>query len=82
VRHVGPRTSTASGPVAGAPLAIGTGEVIYPSGRFQPFQVIGLDDATLTGATPIEGGTSPDVMRAPDGPRASPPSVSSASSLD
>ena len=23
-------------------------------------------DATLTGATPIEGGASPDVMRAPD----------------
>jgi hypothetical protein len=24
-------------------------------------------DATLTGATPIEGGASPDVMRAPEG---------------
>jgi len=49
-----------------APLAIGSGEVIYPNGRFQPFQVIGLDDATLIGAPPIEGEVSPDAMRAPD----------------
>src|SRR5215831_7182318 len=49
-----------------APLAIGSGEVIYPSGRFQPFQVIGLDDATLIGSPPIEDGVSPDVMRSPD----------------
>src|SRR6516162_6293711 len=49
-----------------APLAIGTGEVIYPNGRFQPFQVIGVDDATLTGAPPIEGGVSPNVVRVPD----------------
>src|SRR5262249_19477161 len=49
-----------------APLAIGSGEVIYPSGRFQPFQVIGLDDATLIRSPPIEDAAPPHVMPSPD----------------
>src|SRR3954471_11571325 len=37
------------------PLALGTAEVRFPNGRFQSFQVIGVDDATAVG-----------VLRSPD----------------
>jgi putative ABC transport system permease protein len=33
-----------------APLALGTTEVRFANGQFQSFQIIGVDDATLTGA--------------------------------
>lgn len=49
-----------------APLAIGTAEVRFASGRFQPFQVIGIDDATLAGAPAMKDGVTADVLRAPD----------------
>lgn len=32
------------------PMLLGSAEVRFPNGRFQPFQVIGIDGATLTGA--------------------------------
>jgi putative ABC transport system permease protein len=48
------------------PLALGTAEVRFPSGRFQSFQVIGLDDSTLIGAPALEGGARPIVLRSPD----------------
>jgi putative ABC transport system permease protein len=38
-----------------APLALGTVDVRFPNGRFQTFQVIGVDDATLAGAPRIAG---------------------------
>jgi putative ABC transport system permease protein len=38
-----------------APLALGTANVRFPNGRFQTFQVIGVDAATLAGAPPIPG---------------------------
>ena len=37
------------------PLALGTVEVRFPNGRFQTFQVIGVDDATLAGAPAVAG---------------------------
>lgn len=37
------------------PLLLGSAEVRFPNGRFQPFQVIGIDDATLLGAPALKG---------------------------
>jgi putative ABC transport system permease protein len=38
-----------------SPLALGTAEVRFANGRFQTFQVIGVDDATLAGAPTLPG---------------------------
>ena len=38
------------------PLVLGTAEARFPNGRFQPFQVIGVDDATLGGVPPVKDG--------------------------
>lgn len=48
------------------PLALGMAEGRFPNGRFQPFQVIGVDDATLFGAPPLEDGASAGALRSPD----------------
>jgi putative ABC transport system permease protein len=48
-----------------AALALGTVDVRFPNGRFQTFQVIGVDDATLAGAPPIVG-ASANELRAHD----------------
>ncbi len=48
------------------PLALGAADARLPNGRFQPFQVIGVDDATLAGAPALRDGTSLAVLRAPD----------------
>ncbi len=45
------------------PLTLGTINARFPNGRFQVFQVIGVDDATLAGTPAISGG-SIDEMRA------------------
>lgn len=37
------------------PLALGNVEVRFPNGRFQSFQVIGVDEATLAGAPALQG---------------------------
>ena len=38
-----------------APLVLGTVDARFANGRFQSFQVIGVDDATLTGAPRVAG---------------------------
>jgi len=48
-----------------APLALGTVDVRFPNGRFQTFQVIGVDDAMLAGAPPIVGASASE-LRAHD----------------
>ena len=48
------------------PLIMGTIDARFPNGRFQSFQVIGVDDATLAGAPELIDGGSPEVLRAPD----------------
>ncbi len=48
------------------PLALGSVDVRFPDGRFQSFQVIGVDDATLSGAPSIDGAGAPTALRAPD----------------
>jgi putative ABC transport system permease protein len=49
------------------PLALGVAEARFPNGRFQSFQVVGVDDATLAGV-PMPRGNSPVnvSLRAPD----------------
>jgi putative ABC transport system permease protein len=48
------------------PLSLGNVDVRFPNGRFQSFQVIGVDDATLAGAPRLRDGSPPTVLRAPD----------------
>jgi putative ABC transport system permease protein len=48
------------------PLALGSVDARFPNGRFQSFQVIGVDDATLDGAPALINGHPPTVLRAPD----------------
>lgn len=48
------------------PLSLGDVNVRFPNGRFQSFQVIGVDDATLAGAPTLQDGGSPMVLRVPD----------------
>ena len=49
-----------------APLALGMADVRFPNGRFQTFQVIGVDDATLAGAPLLKDGNVPALLHAPD----------------
>jgi len=48
------------------PITIGTVDARFPNGRFQSFQVIGVDDATLLGAPRLKSGPLPNVLRQPD----------------
>src|SRR6266446_10796614 len=60
------RVRSVDGVRSAVPLALGTADARFPSGRFQPFQAIGIDEATLFGLPTLEGGSSPGILRAPD----------------
>lgn len=60
------RVRSVEGVAFALPLALGMAEGRFPNGRFQPFQVIGVDDATLSGAPPLEDGASTGALRSPD----------------
>ncbi len=60
------RVRSVNGVLNAMPLAIGTVDARFPNGRFQSFQLIAVDDATLFGLPPLQGGVSPTVMRTPD----------------
>jgi putative ABC transport system permease protein len=60
------RVRSVEGVLWALPLALGAAEVRFPNGRFQPFQIIGVDDATLSGVPMLMGGASPIVLRSPD----------------
>jgi putative ABC transport system permease protein len=60
------RVRGVEGVASAVPLALGTAEVRFPDGRFQPFQVIGVDDATLASVPALKDGASPAVIRTPD----------------
>jgi len=49
------RVRSVPGVAYAVPLMLGSGQVRLPNGRFQPFQVIGVDDGTLTGAPRVDG---------------------------
>src|SRR5215510_14022255 len=52
--------------LSAVPLALGTADVRFPNGHVQPFQIIGVDDATLSSVPRLRDGVSPAVLRAPD----------------
>jgi putative ABC transport system permease protein len=54
------------GVASAVPLALGTADVRFANGHFQPFQVIGVDDTTLSGAPALSDGGSAAVLRLPD----------------
>jgi len=58
------------GSVAGVALtemmAIGAADARLPDGRLQPFQIIGVDDATLAGAPALPDARADTALRAPD----------------
>lgn len=60
------RVRSVEGVAFALPLVSGMAEGRFPNGRFQPFQVIGVDDATLSGVPPLEDGASAGALRSPD----------------
>lgn len=60
------RVRSVQGVQSAVPLVLGSAEARFPNGRFQPFQVIGLDDATLAGLPAMRNGARPAVLRTPD----------------
>lgn len=48
------------------PITLGTVDARFPNGRFQSFDVIGVDDATLVGAPLLRDGGLPTVLQTPD----------------
>ncbi len=49
------RVRSVAGVAYAVPLMLGNTQARLPNGRFQPFQVIGVDDATLAGAPMVDG---------------------------
>jgi putative ABC transport system permease protein len=60
------RVRSVEGVRSAMPLALATADARFPNGRFQAFQIIGVDDATLSGVPLIQGGSTASVLRAPD----------------
>jgi putative ABC transport system permease protein len=60
------RVRSVGGVLSAVPLAMATVDARFPNGRFQSFQLIGVDDATLFGLPPLQDGVSPTVLRTPD----------------
>src|SRR5215471_15584115 len=60
------RVRSVSGVQSAVPLALGMAEARFPDGRFQPFQVIGVDDSTLGGVPPMTDRGTAALLRAPD----------------
>lgn len=60
------RVRSISGVDSAVPLALGMVDVRFPNGRFQTFQVIGVDDATLAGAPRLRDGSLPLGLHAAD----------------
>jgi putative ABC transport system permease protein len=61
------RVRSVTGVQSAEPLALAVAEVRFPNGRFQSFQLIGVDDATLAGVPVLRRGSPGDVsLRAPD----------------
>lgn len=60
------RVRSVEGVSNAVPLALGMADIRFPNGRFQSFQVIGVDDATLAGLPPLQGGVTSIALRTPD----------------
>ncbi len=60
------RVRSIKGVLYAAPLTVASVEARFPNGRFQSFQLIAVDDATLLGLPPLEKADSPSELRTPD----------------
>ena len=60
------RVRSVAGVLSAAPLALATADARFPNGRFQSFQLICVDDATLSGLPSLQGGVSQTMLRTPD----------------
>lgn len=60
------RVRGVAGVRSAVPLSLSTAEVRFPGGRFQEFQVIGVDDALLEGAPSLDGQRPPPELRGPN----------------
>lgn len=60
------RVRSVEGVASSMPLALGSVDVVFPNGRVQPFQIIGVDDVTLAGVPPLRNGSPSTVLRVPD----------------
>ena len=47
------RVRSVTGVAYAVPLALGTADARFPNGRFQSFQIIGVDSASFIGASVI-----------------------------
>jgi putative ABC transport system permease protein len=61
------RVRSVEGVSSAVPLALATADARFSNGRFQTFQLICVDDATLFGVPALKDGVQPTVLRAPDG---------------
>lgn len=57
------RVRSVDGVLSAMPLGVTTVNARFPNGRFQSFQLIAVDDATLSGLPPLRNDVSPAVMR-------------------
>ena len=60
------RVRSVDGTLSAEPLAVATVDARFPNARFQSFQLIAVDDATLFGLPPLQNGVSPTVLHTPD----------------
>jgi len=60
------RVRSVAGVLSAAPLALAMADARFPNGRFQSFQLICVDDATLSGLPALQGDVSATMMRTPD----------------
>ena len=60
------RVRNVVGVLSAVPLALANADARFPNGRFQSVQVIGVDNATLTGVPLMLGGATAAVLRTPD----------------
>lgn len=60
------RVRSIRGVASAFPLVLGSAEARFPNGRRQPFQVIGVDGATLVGVPPLRGDISALALHGPN----------------
>lgn len=60
------RVRSVAGVQSAVPLALAQADARFPNGRFQSFQVIGVDDATLAGVPQMKDDATALVLRYPD----------------
>jgi putative ABC transport system permease protein len=60
------RVRSVKGVRSAVPLALAQADVRFPNGRFQSVQVIGVDDATLTGVPTLKDGVTANALRFPN----------------